>query len=83
MRRSARTPAGQHHPHRLEQHHAVKKQAVVLAAYPPETLARLIDVKRRYDPDNLLRSNLNIRPDPDPYGPTGLSGFIEMARIAR
>jgi FAD/FMN-containing dehydrogenase len=33
------------------------------AAYPPGTLARLVEVKRRYDPDNRFRSNLNIPPD--------------------
>lgn len=31
-------------------------------AYPPETLARLAEVKRRYDPDNLFRLNLNVPP---------------------
>jgi hypothetical protein len=34
------------------------------AAYPPGTLARLTDVKRRHDPSNVFRSNLNVRPDP-------------------
>ena len=34
------------------------------AAYPPATLARLSDVKRRYDPTNTFRSNLNIPPAP-------------------
>jgi FAD/FMN-containing dehydrogenase len=32
------------------------------AAYAPATLARLADVKRRYDPGNLFRSNVNVRP---------------------
>jgi hypothetical protein len=32
------------------------------AAYPPEVFERLQAVKRRYDPDNLFRSNLNIPP---------------------
>jgi FAD/FMN-containing dehydrogenase len=32
-------------------------------AYPPATLARLAAVKRRYDPDNLFRRNLNVLPD--------------------
>ncbi|MFD1718701.1 FAD-binding oxidoreductase [Georgenia deserti] len=34
----------------------------VAAAYPGETLARLREVKRAYDPDNVFRSNLNISP---------------------
>lgn len=32
------------------------------ALYPPETLARLVEVKRAWDPDNLFRRNFNIRP---------------------
>ena len=32
------------------------------SAYPPEVLARLRAVKRRFDPDNLFRANLNIAP---------------------
>lgn len=35
-------------------------EAALRSAYPPATLARLSEVKRRYDPDNLFRSNLNI-----------------------
>ena len=31
-------------------------------AYPPATLERLAQVKRRYDPDNLFRLNLNVPP---------------------
>ncbi len=38
--------------------------AALHAAYPPATLARLSEVKRRYDPDNRFRSNLNIPPAP-------------------
>jgi len=36
----------------------------VRAAYPPATFARLVDVKRRYDPTNLFRLNQNISPHP-------------------
>jgi FAD/FMN-containing dehydrogenase len=35
----------------------------VRRAYPPATLKRLAQVKRRYDPDNLFRLNLNVAPD--------------------
>ena len=38
--------------------------AGVRAAYPPATYARLAEVKRRYDPDNLLRRNQNVEPAP-------------------
>jgi len=31
-------------------------------AYPAPTLARLAQVKRRYDPDNVFRFNVNVRP---------------------
>jgi alkanesulfonate monooxygenase SsuD/methylene tetrahydromethanopterin reductase-like flavin-dependent oxidoreductase (luciferase family) len=31
-------------------------------AFPPETLARLRELKRRHDPDNLFRDNFNIDP---------------------
>jgi FAD/FMN-containing dehydrogenase len=34
----------------------------VRRAYPPATLERLADVKRRYDPDNLFRLNVNVPP---------------------
>ncbi|MET1053293.1 MAG: LLM class flavin-dependent oxidoreductase [Mycetocola sp.] len=32
-------------------------------AFPPRTLSRLREIKRRYDPDNLFRDNFNISPD--------------------
>jgi FAD/FMN-containing dehydrogenase len=35
----------------------------VKRAYPPATLRRLAEVKRRYDPDNLFRLNANVAPD--------------------
>jgi FAD/FMN-containing dehydrogenase len=34
----------------------------VQAAYPPATYERLVQVKNRYDPDNLFRLNQNIPP---------------------
>ena len=34
----------------------------VRAAYPGDTWTRLVEVKRRYDPTNLFRSNQNIPP---------------------
>jgi hypothetical protein len=34
----------------------------ILDAYPAATLARLAEIKRRYDPRNLFKFNQNIRP---------------------
>lgn len=38
-------------------------RAAAEAVYDPPTLARLVALKRRYDPGNLLRRNHNIPPD--------------------
>jgi FAD/FMN-containing dehydrogenase len=38
----------------------------VQAAYPAETLSRLVELKRRYDPANLFRLNQNIQPEQAP-----------------
>jgi FAD/FMN-containing dehydrogenase len=38
----------------------------VREAYPGATWDRLVEVKRRYDPDNLFRRNQNIPPGPGP-----------------
>lgn len=38
----------------------------VRASYPPETYARLVAVKDRFDPTNLFRLNQNIRPSGGP-----------------
>ena len=34
----------------------------VRASYPPETYARLVEIKDRYDPTNVFRLNQNIPP---------------------
>ncbi|MCO5177829.1 MAG: LLM class flavin-dependent oxidoreductase [Thermomicrobiales bacterium] len=35
-------------------------------AFPPATLERLRELKRRYDPNNVFRDNFNIQPAPQP-----------------
>ncbi|HMO58823.1 MAG TPA: FAD-binding oxidoreductase [Roseiflexaceae bacterium] len=37
-------------------------EARVRDAYPPATYARLVEIKRKYDPQNLFRFNQNIKP---------------------
>ena len=39
-----------------------EREEGVRRAYPPATLERLAEAKRRYDPDNLFRVNLNVAP---------------------
>lgn len=41
-------------------------ETAVQAAYPPPTWARLREIKRRYDPENLFRHNHNIPPAAGP-----------------
>ena len=38
----------------------------VRASYPPETYARLVEIKNRYDPTNVFRLNQNIPPGQSP-----------------
>ncbi len=51
-------PGRQH----LRQLHRRRRPALVRASYPPETYARLIQLKNRYDPTNLFPLNQNIAP---------------------
>jgi len=44
-------------------HAASDPRAQALAAYGPAKLARLVELKRRYDPANVFRLNHNIPPD--------------------
>ncbi len=38
----------------------------VRASYPPETYARLVEIKNRHDPTNVFRLNQNIPPGQSP-----------------
>jgi FAD/FMN-containing dehydrogenase len=40
----------------------------VRAAYSPEDWERLVELKNRYDPENLFRMNQNIRPTTQEMG---------------
>jgi Berberine and berberine like len=37
--------------------------SAVEAGFGPEKYARLVEIKRAYDPENVFRSNTNIPPD--------------------
>jgi FAD/FMN-containing dehydrogenase len=45
-------------------------------AFPPRVLARLRELKRRYDPENLFRDNFNIDPRLDPEADLAIAGQI-------
>jgi FAD/FMN-containing dehydrogenase len=38
-------------------------RSAVEAGFGPEKYARLVEIKRAYDPENVFRSNTNIPPD--------------------
>ncbi len=48
-----------------------QRPARLMEAFPARTLARLRDLKSRYDPDNLFRDNFNITPEPVPQARQG------------
>jgi FAD/FMN-containing dehydrogenase len=55
------------------------------AAYPQPTWDRLVEVKRRYDPDNVFRLNVNVPPDgvPGAVPPETRPGAVSAPRRRR
>ena len=51
-----------HRPRPTSGSSAMRGADGVRRAYPPATLERLAQVKRRYDPDNVFHLNLNVLP---------------------
>jgi FAD/FMN-containing dehydrogenase len=39
-----------------------KNEEAVMECYPPQTLSRLKEIKRKYDPKNIFNQNINIQP---------------------